>query len=76
MRALKGTFMTCGARAPSNQLAGWGAARHHRGAGHESRINPNNLQLIRRGKFVAAFSSLLLVWFAGDTKSERPSKDD
>ena len=29
-------------------------------------------------KFVAAFSSLLLVWgeFAGDTKSERPSKDD
>ena len=27
-------------------------------------------------KFVAAFSSLLLVWFAGDMKSERPSKDD
>ena len=27
-------------------------------------------------KFVAAFSSLLLLWFAGDTKSERPSKND
>ena len=27
-------------------------------------------------KFVAAFSSLLLVCFAGDMKSERPSKDD
>ena len=27
-------------------------------------------------KFVAAFFSLLLVWFAGDIKSERPSKDD
>ena len=27
-------------------------------------------------KFVAAFSSLLLVWFAGDMKSECPSKDD
>ena len=27
-------------------------------------------------KLVAAFSSLLLVWFAGDMKSERPSKDD
>ena len=27
-------------------------------------------------KFVAAFSSLLLVWFAGDMKSERPSKND
>ena len=64
--------MTCGARAPSNQLAaGWGAARHHRGAGHESRINPNIRQV--RGR---AFSSLLLVWFAGDMKSERPSKDD
>ena len=36
--------MTCGARAPSNQLDGWGAARHHRSAGHESRINPNNLR--------------------------------
>ena len=40
----KGMFMTCGARAPSKQLAGWGAARHHCGAGHESRINPNNLR--------------------------------
>ena len=27
-------------------------------------------------KFVAEFSSLLLVWFAGDRKSERHSKDD
>ena len=27
-------------------------------------------------KFVAAFASLLLVWFAGDMKSERRSKDD
>ena len=27
-------------------------------------------------KFVAAFSSLLLVWFAGDMKSGRPSKND
>ena len=27
-------------------------------------------------KFVVAFSSLLLVWFAGDMKSERSSKDD
>ena len=27
-------------------------------------------------KFVAAFFSLLLVWFSGDMKSERPSKDD
>ena len=71
----KGTFMTCGARAPSNQLAGWGAARHHRGAGHESRINPNNLQWIRQ-VCGSIFTSLLLVRFAGDTKSERPSKDD
>ena len=63
--------MTCGARAPSNQLAGWGAARHHCGAGHESRINPNNLRQVRGSIF-----SLLLVWFAGDMKSERPSKDD
>ena len=60
--------MTCGARAPSNQLAGWGAARHHCGAGHESRINPNNLRQVRGSIF-----SLPLVWFAGDMKSERPS---
>ena len=26
-------------------------------------------------KFVATFSSLLFVWFAGDMKSKRPSKD-
>ena len=48
--------MTCGARAPSNQLAGWGAARHHRGAGHESRINPNNLRQVRGNIFLFAFS--------------------
>ena len=66
--------MTCGARAPSNQLAGWGAARHHRGAGHESRINSNNLRQVRGSIFL--FEALLLVWFAGDMKSERPSKDD
>ena len=64
-------FMTCGARAPSNQLAGWGAARHHCGAGHESRINPNNIRQV-----CGSFCSSLLVWFAGDMKSERPSKDD
>ena len=66
--------MTCCARAPSssNQLAGWGAARHHCGAGHESRINPNNLRQVRG----SIFPLLLVVWFAGDMKSERPSKDD
>ena len=56
------------------QLAGWaswGAARHHRNAGHESRIKQTTFV-----KFVAASSSLLLVWFAGDMKSERPSRDD
>ena len=63
--------MTCGARAPSNQLAGWGTSRHHCDAGHESRVNPNNLRQVRGSIF-----SLLLVWFAGDMKSERPSKDD
>ena len=70
--------MTCGARAPSNQLAGWGAARHHRGAGHESRINPNNLRQVRGNIFLFAFCllfALLFVWFAGDMKSKRPSKD-
>ena len=71
MRALKRNVHDVCARAPSNQLAGWGAARHHCGAGHESRINPNNLRQVRGSIF-----SLLLVWFAGDMKSERPSKDD
>ena len=47
------------------------AARHHCGAGHESRINPNNLRQVRGSIF-----SLPLVWFSGDMKSERPSKDD
>ena len=66
--------MTCGARAPSNQLDGWGAARHHCGAGHESRINPNNTENLRQVR--GSIFSLLLVWFASDMKSERPSKDD
>ena len=56
-------FMTCGARAPSNQLAGWGAAHHHRGAGHEPRIimiNPTsgNLRQVRDRIFL--FEALLL----------------
>ena len=63
--------MTCGACAPSNQLAGWGGVHHHLGSGHESRINSNNLRQVR-----CSISLLLLVWFAGDMKSERPSKDD
>ena len=71
MRMLKGMFMTCHARAPSHQLAGWGATRHYRGAVHEPRINPNNLRQVR-----CSILLLLLVWFAGGTKSERNSKDD
>ena len=62
-------FMTCGARAPSNQLDGWGAARHYCGAGHESRINPNNTETFVKfvAVFVAAFSlcflcGLLVTW--------------
>ena len=53
-------FMTCGARAPSNQVAGWGAARHHCGAGHESRINPNNLRQVRGSIFL--FASCVVCW--------------
>ena len=52
-------FMTCGARAPSSQLAGWGASRHHCGAGHESRINPNNLRQVRGSIFLFAFVLLV-----------------
>ena len=74
MHILKGMFMTCGAPVPSNQLAGWGATRHHCSAGHESRINPNNLCQVPGS--ILLFQSLLLVWFAGDMKSEHPSKDD
>ena len=60
MRMFKGMFMTCGACTPSIQLhAGWGAVRH-RGAGHESRINPNNLR-----QFVAAFCSFSLCFSCG-----------
>ena len=55
-------FMTCGARAPSNQLAGWGAARHHRGAGHESRTNPNNLREVRGSIFLFASCVHLVCW--------------
>ena len=51
-------FMTCVARARSNQLAGWGAARHHCGAGHESRINPNNLRQVR-----GSFASCVVCWW-------------
>ena len=54
--------MTCGARAPSNQLAGWGAARHHRGAGHESCINPN-LRQVRGSIFLfQVFASCVVCW--------------
>ena len=67
----KGMFMTCGARAPSNRLAGWGAALHH-WALATSRASTQTTFV----KFFAAFSSLLLVWFAGDMKSEHPSKDE
>ena len=58
-------FMTCGARAPSNQLAGWGAARHHCGAGHESRINPNNLRQVRGSIFDDdfLFASCVVCWW-------------
>ena len=63
--------MTCGARAPSNQLAGWGAARVIIAALATSRASTQTTFV----KFVATFSSLLFVWFAGDMKSKRPSKD-
>ena len=55
-------LMTCGARAPSNLLAGWGAARHHCGAGHESRINPNNLRQVR-GSIFFLFASCVVCWW-------------
>ena len=54
-------YMTFGARAPSNQLAAWGAARHHRGAGHESPINPTNLRQVRCKRFALCFLCGLLV---------------
>ena len=76
MRALKrnvnDVWCTCSFK--SAGMAGWGAARHHRGPGHEQRINPNNLRQVRGSIFL--FEALLLVWFAGDMKSVRPSKDD
>ena len=37
-------------------------------------LNPNNLRQVRGSIFM--IFSLLLVWFAGDTKSKRLSKDD
>ena len=71
--------MTCGARAFSNQLAGWalpGALRVIIAVLATSRASTQTSPLSSSWQFVAAFSSLLLVWFAGDMKSERPSKDD
>ena len=62
--------MTCGARAPSNQLAAAGALRVIIAALATSRASTQTTF-----KFVATFSSLLFVWFAGDMKSKRPSKD-
>ena len=52
-----------GARAPSNQLAVWlwGAARHHSGAGHELRINPNNLRQVRGS--ISVFASCVVCWW-------------
>ena len=68
--------MTCGARAPSNQLAGngWlaGALRVIIAALATSRASTQTTFWSSRGSIF----SLLLVWFAGDMKSERPSKDD
>ena len=56
----------------SFKSAGWlGRCASHCGAGHESRINPNNLSQVRG----STFTQLFLVWFAGDMKSERSSKD-
>ena len=58
--------MMCGARAPSNQLAGWGAARHMTITVLATSRASTQTTLV---KFVAAFSCLLFVWFAGDMKS-------
>ena len=60
MRALKMDIHDVFARAPSNQPAGWGAARHHSGAVHESRINPNNLRQVRGSIFL--FASCVVFW--------------
>ena len=51
--------MTCGARAPSNQLAGVSSLRRWL----RTRASTQTTFV----KVAAAFSSLLLVWFAGDT---------
>ena len=60
MRMLTGMFMTCGARAHSNQLhAGWGAAYHDRGAGHD---HASTLQTTS----VAAICSCFLCGVPGD----------
>ena len=65
MRALKrnvhDVWCTC-----SFKSAGWhgrGAARHHRGAGHESRINPNNLRQVRGSIFLFACSCVVCWWY-------------
>ena len=59
MCMLTGMSMTRGARACSIQLHAGGAARHHRGAGHD---RTSTLQTT----FVAAFCSGFLCGFAGD----------
>ena len=63
--------MTCGARAPSNQLGRCASSlRRWPRVAHQPKQH-RNLRQVRGSIF-----SLLLVWFAGDMKSERPSKDD
>ena len=56
-------FMTCGALAPSTQLAGWCAPRHHCGAGHESRSNPKNLRQVRGSIFLFASWACVVCWW-------------
>ena len=74
MRALNwGMFTTCGARAPSNQPARLGrcasSLRRWPRVAHQPK-QPSS------SKVRGSIFSLLLVWFSGDMKSERPSKDD
>ena len=78
MRALKRNVHDVWCTCSFKSAAGWGAARHHCGAGDEyvthqpkGKVEPNNLRQVRGSIF-----SLPLVLFAGDMKSERPSKDD
>ena len=50
-----------------NQLDGWGAERHHCGAGHESRINPNNTEKLNlrkvRGSIFFFFAACVVCWW-------------